>query len=278
MRQLFEIFEPAGPESPIVVEIPHSGIDIPPQFLEPMIAPARALGRDADLYVDALYDGAPAEGATLLVARTSRYVIDLNRSEADVDDDVVEGARADVHMQHGLVWRSTSQGEPALARKLSRQELGDRLDQVWRPYHAALAEIVQRKRERFGVAVVVAAHSMPSVDRPIGACHGVARDRADVVPGTCGMTTAHKRFLDPVESLARSQGWVLRHDDPYAGGYTTKHYGLPAKEIHTIQIELARRLYLNEETLRPTERFEAVRTWCRTLVAQLASVTHRCKP
>jgi N-formylglutamate amidohydrolase len=278
MRQLFEIFEPAGPESPVVVEIPHSGIDIPPQFLEPMIAPARALGRDADLYVDALYEGAPAEGATLLVAHTSRYVIDLNRSEADVDDDVVEGARADMRMQHGLVWRSTSQGEPALARKLSREELDERLDHLWRPYHEALSTIVQRKRARFGVAVVVAAHSMPSQDRSMGSCRGVARERADVVPGTCGMTTVHKRFLEPVESLARSQGWALRHDDPYAGGYTTKRYGLPAQEIHAIQIELARRLYLDEETLKPTDQFEAVRTWCRALVAELVIVTRRCTP
>jgi len=277
MRRLFDIFEPAGAESPVIVEIPHSGIDIPPQFLEPIIAPARALGRDADLYVDTLYGAASAEGATVLVARTSRYVIDLNRSEADVDDEVVEGARADIRMQHGLVWRSTSQGEPALARKLSRQELGERLDRVWRPYHDALSALVERKRARFGMAVVVAAHSMPSTDRPIGSCRSAPRERADVVPGTCGMTTAHRRFVDPVESLARSQGWALRHDDPYSGGYTTKHYGHPGEEIHAIQIELARRLYLDEETLRTTARFETVRAWCRVLVAELVSVAHRSK-
>ena len=277
MRQLFDIFEPAGAESPVIVEIPHSGIDIPPQFLEPIIAPARALGRDADLYVDTLYGDASAEGATVLVARTSRYVIDLNRSEADVDDEVVEGARADIRMQHGLVWRSTSQGEPALARKLNRQELGERLDRVWRPYHDALSALVERKRARFGMAVVVAAHSMPSTDRPIGSCRSAPRERADVVPGTCGMTTAHRRFVDPVESLARSQGWALRHDDPYSGGYTTKHYGHPGEEIHAIQIELARRLYLDEETLRTTARFETVRAWCRVLVAELVSVAHRSK-
>ena len=181
-------------------------------------------------------------------------------------------------MQHGLVWRSTSQGERALARKLTRQELDERLESVWHPYHAALAAIVQRKRARFGVAVVLAAHSMPSVDRPIGACRGMPRERADVVPGTCGMTTAHKRFLDPVEALARSQGWALRHDDPYAGGYTTRRYGLPGQEIHAIQVELARRLYLDEDTLRPTDRFEAVRAWCRSLVAELASVARRSAP
>ncbi|MGA2448714.1 MAG: N-formylglutamate amidohydrolase [Polyangiaceae bacterium] len=277
MRQLFDIFEPAGAESPVLVEIPHSGLDIPPQFLEPIIAPARALGRDADLYVDTLYDDASAEGATVLVARTSRYVIDLNRSEVDVDDEVVDGARSDIRMQHGLVWRATSQGERALARRLSRQELGERLDRVWRPYHEALSALVERKRARFGEVVVVAAHSMPSVDRPMGSCRTVSRERADVVPGTCGMTTAHKRFLDPVESLARSQGWALRHDDPYAGGYTTKHYGHPAEGIHAIQIELARRLYLNEETLRPTAGFDAVRAWCRALVAELTSVTRRSK-
>jgi N-formylglutamate amidohydrolase len=91
------------------------------------------------------------------------------------------------------------------------------------------------------------------------------------------MTTAHRRFVDPVESLARSQGWALRHDDPYSGGYTTKHYGHPGEEIHAIQIELARRLYLDEETLRTTARFETVRAWCRVLVAELVSVAHRSK-
>jgi N-formylglutamate amidohydrolase len=247
-----------------------------------MAAPLRALGRDADLYVDALYDDATAEGASVLVARASRYVVDVNRAEGDVDGEVVEGGRGDVRMHHGLVWRTTSDGEPALARKLTRAELEERLDQVWRPYHRALATLIERKRSRFGIVVVVAAHSMPSVERgsarearesrPPPARESrppAARIRADVVPGTRGRSSAGARFIDAVEAHAVARGWTVRHDDPYAGGFTTQHYGRPERGVHAVQVELARRLYLDEATLRPGSEFGAVRAWCRQLVAQL---------
>ncbi len=165
MRAAFEVFEPRGAEAPVVVEVPHAGLDLPAPFLEPLTAPARSIGRDADLYVDALYDEAPQEGAHLLVAHASRYVVDVNRAESDIDGEVVEGARSDVRMHHGLVWRTTSEGEQALGRKLTPGELEERLELVWRPYHRALAGLVERKLARFGIAVLLAAHSMPSVER-----------------------------------------------------------------------------------------------------------------
>jgi N-formylglutamate amidohydrolase len=299
MRAAFEVFEPSEVETPVVVEVPHAGLDLAPQFLEPLAAPARAIGRDADLYVDLLYEEAALEGAHVLVARTSRYVIDVNRAEADVDAEVVEGARTDVRMHHGLVWRTTSDGEPALARKLSAAELEERLELVWRPYHRALAGIVERKVARFGIAVLLAAHSMPSVDRAAardasdrpssGRASGSARDllsgaaartktgaavedprraRADVVPGTRGRKSAAPRFIDAVDALATARGWTVRHDDPYAGGYTTQHYGRPDAGVHVVQVELARRLYLDEATLRPSGNFAGVRSWCRGLVRE----------
>jgi N-formylglutamate amidohydrolase len=305
MRAAFEVFEPAGIETPVVVEVPHAGLDLPAPFLEPLAAPARAIGRDADLYVDALYEEAPQEGAHLLVARASRYVVDVNRAETDVDAEVVEGARADVRMHHGLVWRTTSEGEAALARKLTKVELEERLELVWRPYHRVLAALVERKVARFGIAVVLAAHSMPSVDRmPVGtgrhetpagdqqrpppsagarpSTRDVAgpqshsargpssgRPRADVVPGTRGRKSSAGRFIDAVEAMASARGWSVRHDEPYAGGYTTQHYGRPADGVHVVQVELARRLYLDEATLRPGPDFAGVRGWCRGLVREL---------
>ena len=289
MRAPFDVIEPAGAETPLVVEIPHAGLDLPAAFLEPLAAPVRALARDADLYVDALYADATTEGATVLVARTSRYVVDVNRSERDVDGEVVEGGRDDVRLHHGLVWRTTSDGEPALTRKLTRAELEERLDLVWRPYHRALAQAIDRKRARFGIAVVLAAHSMPSVERPRKgalaeegerARRGAAGSegpegrhaRADVVPGTRGRTSAGAAFIDAVEAHAKTRGWTVRHDDPYAGGFTTQHYGKPAAGVHAVQVELARRLYLDEATLRPGPAFAAVRTWCRALVAELGRI------
>lgn len=292
MRAPFELLEPTGPETPVVVEVPHAGLDLSGPFLEPLAAPARALARDADLYVDLLYAGAPAEGASMLIARASRYVVDLNRAEGDVDGEVVEGGRTDIRMHHGLVWRTTSEGEAALARRLSPEELEERLELVWRPYHRALASIIARKRERFGVAVVLAAHSMPSVERGNrsarreseawgprtgprsredgpGRPDDASRARADVVPGSRGRRSADGRFIDAVEAHAASAGWSVRHDDPYAGGFTTQHYGSPSSGVHAVQIELARRLYLDETTLRPNAAFGSARTWCAALVARL---------
>jgi N-formylglutamate deformylase len=283
MRPPFERFDPIGLETPVVVEVPHAGLDLAPQFLEPLAAPARAIARDADLYVDRLYENAPAEGATLLVARASRYAIDVNRSESDVDAEVVEGGRAERRMHHGLVWRTTSDGEAALLRRLTRGELEERLDLVWRPYHRELSSIVAQKVAKFGIAVVIAAHSMPSIERPsaAGAGQGGAggtregpggRRRADVVPGTRGRRSAAARFIDGMEAHALEQGWTVRHDEPYAGGFTTQHYGRPDDRVHVLQIELARRLYLDEATLRPLPTFGAVQDWCRSLVVRLAAL------
>lgn len=272
----FDVLEPTGPETPVVVEIPHAGLSMPAHYLEPLGAPARSLARDADLYVDRLYEDAPSEGASLLVARTSRYAIDVNRAEADVDAEVVEGGRSDLTLHHGLVWRTTSDGDPALLRKLTRAELEERLDAIWRPYHRTLAAMIERKRARFGMCVVLAAHSMPSVDRSSAggarASTRHARPRADVVPGSRGRRSAAARFIDAVDAHAVRKGWTVRHDDPYAGGYTTQHYGRPADAVHVVQVELARRLYLDEATLRQGPDFDAVRTWCRGLVATLGAL------
>jgi len=273
MRAPFERIDPVAPETPVVVEVPHAGLEMPAPFLEPLAAPARSIARDADLYVDGLYEDAPAEGATLLVARASRYVIDLNRAEGDVDAEVVEGGRADSRMQHGLVWRTTSDGERALVRRLTSAELTERLDLVWRPYHRELSAIVERKRVRFGFAILLAAHSMPSVERgPRGSPGretGSSGRRADVVPGSRGRKSAGAPFIAAIEDHAIAHGWSVRHDDPYAGGFTTQYYGRPAQHVHAVQLELSRRLYLDEMSLRPLASFGAVRNWCRGLVARL---------
>jgi len=272
----FDRIDPTGPESPVIVEVPHAGLDIPAAFLEPLVAPARAIARDADLYVDRLYADAPVEGATLLVARASRYAIDVNRGEGDVDADVVEGGRGDIRVHHGLVWRTTSDGEAALSRRLTRDELEERLELVWRPYHRELGSLVEGKLARFGIAIILAAHSMPSIEKGPSAAsrdgREPARHRADVVPGTRGRRSAGGRFIDAAEACAVARGWSVRHDDPYAGGFTTQHYGRPAERVHVLQVELSRRLYLDEATLRPLPSFGRVREWCRGLVGRLSAL------
>lgn len=267
----FRVLEPSGEETPIVVEIPHAGLDIPAHFREPLIAPVRALARDADLYVDELYVDAPLEGASMLVANTSRYLLDLNRAEDEVDANAVSGAPTEISRPRGLVWSLTTDGERVLSRPLDRAELEERLEEVHRPYHRTLRELLLRKKKAFGFAVLLAAHSMPSVGR---SGHGDSgSQRADVVPGTQGRTTANAKLIDAVEKHAKHAGMSLRHDDPYRGGFSTRTYGRPGTGVHAVQVELARRLYMNEATLeRKPKELATLRTWCRGLVRALASV------
>jgi N-formylglutamate amidohydrolase len=235
-----------------------------------LAAPVRSLGVDADLYVDELYQDAPLAGATLIVAEISRYVCDLNRGERDVDPLAAAGGSAQ-RAPHGLIWRDTTEGQRALTEPLSGSELQRRLDQYYRPYHRRLEELLADKRERFGFAVLLAGHSMPSRGRRGHVDTG--RDRADVVPGSRGRTTADELVINVPDVLARDRGWSVAHDDPYRGGFTTYHYGQPARGQHAVQVELCRRLYMNENSLEKTDGFEQVRKYCLDVVRALGELS-----
>ena len=266
----FSVIEPPTGETPLVVEIPHAGLYVDAPTLGRLAAPARSIGRDADLYVDELYADAAARGATCIVAHVSRYVVDLNRAETDVDAESVEGASAIARATRGVIWRLTSEGAKVLERPLPRAVLERRLETYYRPYHRAVATVLERKRARFGYAVLLAAHSMPSVGR---AGHGDASAlRADVVPGTRRRTSAAPRVIDAVDAHARAAKLSIAHDDPYQGGFTTQHYGRPSADVHVVQVELARRLYMDEATLSKSAGFEKIRGWCTDLVELLGRV------
>ncbi len=263
----FEVLRPSAGETPLVVEVPHAGLSVPPHFATALLAPARSIARDADLFVDELYAAAVHEGATVLISRVSRYVVDLNRAETDVDAETVAGGPSAPRAPRGVVWRLTTDNERCLAAPLSREELEARLAELHRPYHAALAEIIKGKLERFGVCVVLAAHSMPSVGRSGNGDTEVVR--ADVVPGTQGRTTAADSFIDRVERHAHASGFTVRHDEPYKGGFTTRQWGRPSQRIHAIQVELARRLYMDEVHLRRGPGFGQMQAFCRGLAREL---------
>jgi N-formylglutamate deformylase len=266
----FTLTEPRATEAPVIVEVPHAGLLVDAQALSTLVAPALAIGRDADLYVDELYADAPDAGATLLTANVSRYVCDLNRSEHDVDRDTVLGSSGR-SSPHGLIWRSTTDNRAAIARPLPRTELERRLALYYRPYHDKLEELVRDRLDRYGFVIVVSGHSMPSRGRDGHSDPG--RERADVVPGTRQRTTASAAVIDAAEQVARRFHFGVAHDDPYRGGHTTVRYGRPAAGIHAIQIELNRRLYMDEQSLakKPNE-FRVVRSFCRALVKEMAEL------
>jgi N-formylglutamate amidohydrolase len=247
MTDPFVVHRPAPErEIPVVVEIPHAGLSVDPTSLAFMVAPLRSLGRDADLFVDHVFGPTYEAGATVLASKMSRFVLDLNRARDDYDGFAVEGGRADARPR-GLVWRTTTEGEPIINRRLPRSELERRLALLYDPYHRALTDLLDEKRAKFGHVVLVCAHSMPSTGRRGHV--DVGKGRADVVPGTRGRTTASDAIISCVDAAAQAAGYSLKHDDPYQGGHATSAYGKPEKGVHAVQIELARRIYMDEDAL-----------------------------
>jgi N-formylglutamate amidohydrolase len=269
----FSPFFERSPElpSPVIVEVPHAGVLVPPDVLAETTVSARSIGRDADLFVDQLFADAPERGATLLGARLSRYVVDLNRGEADVDGDAVRGMSNAVPAPRGVIWRLSSDRERVLEGPLSRARFDARLTQYYRPYHARLEALIAEAKARHGFAFVLAAHSMPSVGR---SGHTDDRQsRADIVPGTRGRTSASATYIDLVDAFFRDRGFRVRHDVPYSGGFTTQHYGRPSSHVHVVQLELSRRLYMDEQTLTPLPvAFAELRAQCAELVRELCAM------
>ncbi len=260
---------------PVLVEVPHASVVVPEIVKSELAAPTDALHRDADIYVDELYENAPTHGAALLCARVSRYVVDLNRAQDDVDSATVSDHPAPVGAQpRGVVWRATTDGRPVLTRPLTFEALRKRLARFYVPYHDALRQTLDDLRAQFGYAILLAGHSMPSRGRSLHVDAG--ERRADIVPGTQGRTTADRRVIDLVERHFKDAGLVVRHDDPYKGGFATTHYGRPHDRVHAIQIEINRALYVDEDTFeRKHEDFARLQALLDALVVKLGQLDLR---
>ena len=266
----FELREPSDGASPLLVEVPHAGLGLDAPSMAWTVAPVRCLARDADLYVDELFADSCEQGATLISANISRYVVDLNRGEADFDGRAVAGGDSSFKPR-GVIWRLSSDGMPVLRERLSRGEYERRIEKIWRPYHDKVTSLLREKKEQFGFAVMLCAHSMPTPQRR-GSRRYTMHD-PDIVPGTRGRSSSDDHYIDIVEQRTKARGWSIQHDVPYRGGYSTGHYGKPGKDrasgTHVIQLEIARRLYMDERHLVPNEGFANVKDFATELVATL---------
>ena len=258
----FSITKPSGPLSPLVVEIPHASTWLAPEHLALLNAPARSIVAEADLFVDELYRSAPQWGASLLVCGVSRLVIDLNRDADDIDSEVVDDAPRKRGNTQGCLWKLTSDGRYVHTRRLTRQEWQSRLEQIYRPYHEAVEQALQARREQFGYAILLCAHSMPS-----------SATTTDIVPGTRGGFSCAPSMTDLVKSLAGQAGFSAVVDSPYMGGYGVRHYGNPTSGVHAIQVEISRRLYMNEHLGTRSQHFERVQIWCKELCRQMSRLS-----
>ncbi len=259
------------PTTPVVVSVPHAGIRT--AGFDAALAPELDVRGDADLYVDQLYrlgqDGGPE---TFVAARLSRFICDLNRDPDDVSKGAVPEHPAPRNADgRGFIWAVTTVGEPTLIRPLTLAEWRARTA-VHAAYHETIDRALARARDRFGYAILVDGHSMPSRGRSGHTDTG--RDRADIVPGDREGTSCAAALTDFVSAHFARNGFSVRPNEPYKGGFITAHHGRPAERIHAIQIEMRRDLYMNEQTFVPNptgvSRLQSV---LADLLTQLPTVT-----
>ena len=272
MVSFFRLSHPAGEGIPVLVEVPHAGLQVPNVIAREILAPPKAVLRDSDVYVDRLCAGITDQGASLLVAHVSRYVVDLNRAPDDVDIHAVPSHAASRAIQpRGVVWRTATDGRPVLRAPLTQEQFERRIALFHQPYHQALSAEIERLRSLYGYVFLVAAHSMPSVGRSQNG--GAHVRRADVVPGTRGRTSADERVIELIEGHFEASGMSVAHDDPYQGGWTTANYGRPAQGVHAVQLELNRALYVDEATMDiKAGAFEVLRRVLGELVLKLGAM------
>lgn len=268
----FDLQRPDEQTLPILVDVPHAGEWIPDDILQDIHVGEQVLRRDLDLYVDEFWEKAPERGATLLRSNVSRYVVDLNRADDDVTGEAVEGGESKYkpgyYRDRGVVWHTTTTGQTVLASPLSKDDFQQRLDTFYYPYHDQLAEEIDRIKSDFGFCILLDAHSMPSRGRSRHSDTG--ERRADIVPGDIDGAACDTTVRWTVEEHFRERGYSVKTNDPYKGGWITRHYGQPDDDVHAIQIEVNRDLYMHEDNFdRKSDGLSTLRRDCADLLDAL---------
>ena len=271
-KPAFEVIAPGGRRLPVILNSPHSGCCYPDDFLAASRLDEKAIRRSEDSYVDELVAPAAACGCALLKANFPRAWLDVNREPYELDPKMFAGnlpTYANIRSVRvagglGTIARIVSESEEIYARPLNVQEVLERIDAVYKPYHRALRQMVLDTRATFGLAVLLDCHSMPSTVRGL---HG--RLRPDIVLGDRYGTSCASELTDLAASVLSGLGYSVSRNKPYAGGFITEHYGQPGRGLHAMQIEFNRNLYMDEKTLAKTPRFERLASDLARLIAAL---------
>lgn len=261
---VLSIIPATAPAIPMVFDSPHSGLTIPDDFER--VASDELVLVASDTYVDDLFDFAPGIGAPLLLAHFPRSFLDLNRSLKDVDLELVEGKwphavheSASARRGMGLTWRFAWGNQPMYGRKLSVSELEQRIDTYWRPYHRQLVCLLDETYAAFGRVYHVNCHSMPAAGHilspdPAGAI------RKDIVVGDYDGTSSEPEFVHLVIETLESFGYSVSLNVPFRGAELVSAYNAPDQNRHSIQIELNRKLYMNEITREKNDSYTELKS------------------
>jgi N-formylglutamate amidohydrolase len=264
------VARPLCQTTPIVFTSAHSGRRYPAGFIAAARLDPLSLRRSEDSFVDELFADAPAHGAPLLSANFPRAYCDANREPWELDPAMFEDAlpawvnttSPRVCAGLGTVARVVATGEAIYRGRLRFAEAERRVRECWQPFHDTLAALIDGTRASFGACLLIDCHSMPA--------HGAGRG-GDIVLGDAHGTACCPDVLRALEQTLIGLGYTVRRNDPYAGGFITRHYGRPREGIHAVQIEIARSLYMDETRIARLPGFASVQRDMTALIGHLAA-------
>src|SRR3954466_6222999 len=272
---VFEMRRPLRCTLPLVLASPHSGAEYPDEFLAASRLDPLTLRRSEDSFVDEIFASAPELGTPLVAARFPRAYLDVNREPWELDPTMFSDALPNyinirsprVRMGLGTIARVVASGEEIYARKLSFAEAKRRVDALYYPYHRALRRLVEETEAAFGGYLLIDCHSMPSAASAIGG--GTA---ADFVLGDCHGASCAPGIMEAARAFLAERDFAVAINAPYAGGFTTGHYGSPRRARHAVQIEINRALYMDERRFRKKPGFNRLAADMTALIAHLGQL------
>ena len=260
---------------PVVFDSPHSGTTYPPDF--DTIVPRLTLRRAEDTHVEALYAAAPDHGAMLIAANFPRSYIDANRSLLDIDAALLESAwPGPINVSRktekgiGLVWRLLDTGEAIYTKKLTVAEVQTRIANCYAPYHKVVRDAINTAHKHYGAVWHINCHSMPATSSMISE-EGPGVLRADFVLGDRDGTTCDPAFTAFVALTLRGMGYEVRINDPYKGVELVRAYSDPAEHKHSLQIEVNRKLYMDETSRERNANFAKLQADITPLIAAIST-------
>jgi N-formylglutamate amidohydrolase len=274
----FRLLAPERPFTPVIFTSAHSGRAYSADLMTGVRLCPLSLRRSEDCFVDELFNAAPANGAPLLAANFPRAFCDANREAWELDPamfterlpDWVNTTSTRVSAGLGTIAKVVASGEVIYSAKLPFAEAERRIVTYWRPFHDTLSQLIQDIRARFGYCLVIDCHSMPSN----GQGKRAGGRAVDFVLGDLHGSACASRVTRAAEALLTGKGYLVRRNDPYAGGFITRHYGRPAEDVHVLQIEIARALYMNEARIERLPNFLLIQRQISDLVVALTQQVH----
>lgn len=261
--KIFDEFNTKDFQYPIVLSSPHSGKDFPQEFLKNSCCSEAELRSSEDSFVNDIIIEASNAGIPMISMNIPRTFVDVNRDKIEIDDtmyfdkknsvDTVGSRRCRVGL--GVIHRIVAQNKPIYDGLISYAEAQERIKYVYEPYHKRLKQLIDKCQKKFGFCLLIDCHSMPSKicnimneAKPVDFCISNLFDES--------CPTQISEFI--AQQLSQ-KNYRVEFNRPYAGAYITFNYCQPRKNIYTLQIEINRSLYMEENVYKKNDNFQSIK-------------------